>query len=73
MPVNVRVVGVSGSVPSLKSSASIENNGSSDSITAGSNSIVQVRIVEEPLRTILPLLLVIVIECGSGTVRQISL
>ena len=54
-------------IPSLTSCADTISNESSDSITAGSNSTVQVTVTEDPLLTVLSLL-VTVTDCGAGTV-----
>ena len=51
----------------LKSCADTISNGSSDSITDKPNSTVQVTMTEDPLLTILSLL-VTVTDCGAGTV-----
>ena len=57
-------------VPSLDSCADTISNESSDSITAGPNSIVHLRVTSDPLRMMVPLLLVIVTDCGAGTVQK---
>ena len=57
-------------VPSLDSHADTVSNESSDSITAGPNSTVHLRVTSDPLRIILPLLLVIVTDRGAGTIRE---
>ena len=60
-------------LPSLNSCADTISNDSSDSITAGPNSTVQVTVIAEPLRIILPLLLVTVTDRGSGTAKKKSI
>ena len=66
VPVSVGSVRVSG-VPSLDNCASTISNESSDSITAGPNSTVQITVIEDPMLTKLSLL-VTVTDWGSGTV-----
>ena len=66
VPVTIGPARVSG-VPSLDSCASTISNESSESNIAESNSTVQVTVIEDPLETMLSLL-VTATDCGSGTV-----
>ena len=69
VPVTVGPVRFSG-VPSLNSCASTNSNESSDSITAGPNSAVQVTEMWDPIERIVPLgSFVIVTEDGVGTIK----
>ena len=68
VPVTVGPVRFSG-VPFLDSCANTVSNESSDSITAGPNSTVQVTVTVDTQRTMVSGLLVTVTDCGSGTVE----